>query len=61
MADTIQPVFKKVPKPDGLANPANHSTLTTPEPVFGRYFGDGKQGKDAIGSGNLMKKPGKSR
>jgi hypothetical protein len=61
MADKIQPVSKPVPAPDGLRNPSSYRTLTTPEPVFGRYFGSGKEGKDAVGSGNLMGKTGKSR
>jgi len=56
MADTIQPVSKPVPKADGLASPSGYSTLTTPEPSFGRYFGSGQEGKDAKGKSSMMGK-----
>lgn len=49
MAEKLTPPYKKVPKPDGLAKPSSYSTLTTPEPAFGRYFGSGKEGKDVVG------------
>ena len=54
MSDTIQPVSKPVGKANGLANPGNHSVLTTPQPSFGHYFGDGKEGKDVVSRHNLM-------
>jgi hypothetical protein len=54
MADTIQPVSKPVPKADGLANPANYSTLTTPQPSMGTYFGSGMKGKDSVSRHNIM-------
>jgi hypothetical protein len=61
MADKIQPVFKPVPKPDGLASPSGYSTLTTPEPCYGRLFGSGKEAKDVRGSMSMMGKKGKKK
>lgn len=40
MADKICPPQKKVNQPDGLNQPSSHTTITTPDPTFGRYFGD---------------------
>ena len=56
MADTIQPVSKPVPKADGMTPGNSYSTLTTPAPSFGRYFGSGKEGKDAKGDSSMMGK-----
>lgn len=54
MADTIQPVSRPVPKADGLANPSNYSTLTTPNPSMGTYFGSGAKGKDSVSRHSMM-------
>ena len=59
MADKVQPVSKPVPMGNGLKQPSSYSTLTTPEPSFGHYFGSGSEGKDARGSGTLMGKKSK--
>lgn len=39
MADKISPPNKPVSKKDGFSEP-NHTTVTTPKPTFGVYFGD---------------------
>ena len=59
MADSIQPVFKDVPKPSGMSNPSGYSTLSTPEPCFGRLYGSGKEAKDAMGTQSIMGKKSK--
>jgi hypothetical protein len=59
MADTIQPVFKEVPKASGMSDPGAYSTISTPQPCFGRLFGSGKEAKDASGSQSMMGKRGK--
>jgi hypothetical protein len=61
MADTIQPVSKAIPKPDGIVMGESQSTLTTPNPSFGRYFGSGEPGSNAVGMGSLMGKKSKSK
>lgn len=59
MADTVQPVSKPVGKPDGLSSPSAYSTLTTPEPRMGNYFGSGMKGKDVVSRHNVMGKVAK--
>lgn len=59
MADKIQPVSKPVPKASGLASPSGHTTLTTPEPCYGRIFGSGMEAKDARGNSSMMGKKGR--
>lgn len=59
MADKIQPVSKPVPKGNGMGQPSSYSTLTTPEPCYGRLYGSEKPAKDARGGSNLMGKKGK--
>lgn len=56
MADKIQPVSRPIPKADGISNPMSYSTLTTPSPAFGHYFGSGKEGKDVVGQFSMMGK-----
>ena len=56
MADKIQPVSKPVPHPGGMVDGASHKTLTTPSPSFGKYYGSGKEGKDAKGGSSMMGK-----
>jgi hypothetical protein len=56
MSDRIQPVSKPVPKGSGMASPSGYSTLTTPEPCYGRLFGSGTPAKDAKGSSSMMGK-----
>lgn len=58
MADKIQPVSKPVPKGSGMGQPGSYSTITTPEPCYGRLFGSGKEAKDARGSQSMMGKRG---
>ena len=59
MADKIQPVSKPVPKGSGMSSPSSYSTLTTPEPCYGRLFGSGKEAKDVTGGMSMMGKKGK--
>jgi hypothetical protein len=59
MADKIQPVSKPVPKGSGMASPSGYSTLTTPEPCYGRLFGSGSEAKDAKGMSSMMGKKSK--
>ena len=56
MADKIQPVSKPVPKGSGMGSPKGYSTITTPEPCFGRLFGSGKEAKDVKGNSSMMGK-----
>lgn len=56
MGDTIQPVSKPVPKGSGMGSPSGYSTLTTPEPCYGRLFGSGQEAKDAMGKSSMMGK-----
>lgn len=49
MADKIQPVSKPVSKNKGLTSPSSYSTLTTPEPNYGKYWSGETTGENARG------------
>ena len=55
MADRISPPSKPVGKGDGIKMGRN-TTLTTPNPTFGRYFGSDQPGSAAKGEGSLFGK-----
>lgn len=59
MADKVQPVSKPVPVASGMGRPSGYSTLTTPEPCYGRLFGSGAEAKDAMGRSSMMGKKSK--
>lgn len=54
MADKICPPVKSVPKSDGMKYGSASMTLTTPDPVFGRYFGANVDGSNAVDSSKIM-------
>lgn len=54
MADKICPPVKSVGKSDGMKMGSANSTLTTPDPVFGRYFGADTPGSNAVDSSKIM-------
>ncbi len=56
MADKICPPVKTVPKSDGIKMGSANTTMTTPDPVFGRYFGADTPGSDAVNSQKIMGK-----
>lgn len=56
MADKICPPVKPVPASDGIQLGSAHSVLTTPDPTYGRYFGAGTPGADAVNSMKIMGK-----
>ena len=56
MAEKITPPTRKIPRADGLKMPSANSTLTTPNPTFGRYTGSGKSGAEAKGEGTIFGK-----
>lgn len=60
MAESLTPAVKEVPfnKGKGLPMGSAFSTISTPDPAFGRYFGSQKEAKDAVGSQNIMGKKG---
>lgn len=56
MADKITPPSKPVADSGGVKMPSEHTTVTTPNPTFGRYFGTGHEG--ATGQSVADKKGG---
>lgn len=56
MADKISPASKPVAKSDGLKMGSANETTTTPNPTFGRYWGDGKTADKVKGSGSIFGK-----
>lgn len=56
MADKVCPPVKSAGVPDGIQMPESHSVLTTPNPTFGRHFGSGTPGSDAVNSQTIMGK-----
>lgn len=56
MADKICPPTKAVPAGDGIKNGSSYSTMTTPDPTFGNYFGSGDPGSEAVNSQKIMGK-----
>lgn len=56
MADKICPPVKSVPAGDGIKMGSAYSTLTTPDPVYGRYFGADTPGSNAVDSSKIMGK-----
>lgn len=51
MAEKITPPVKKVDRADGFKQPTANTTLTTPVPTFGRYYGSGKPGSSGDNGG----------
>lgn len=56
MADKICPPVKSAGVADGIGMPESHSTLTTPNPTFGEYFGANTPGSNAVDSSKIMGK-----
>lgn len=56
MADKVCPPVKSVGVGDGIKMGSSYSTLTTPDPVFGRYFGADTPGSNAVDSEKIMGK-----
>ena len=56
MADKIQPTSKPVGKANGMPMGSSHSTITTPDAAYGRYFGSDKSGSQAVNSESIMGK-----
>lgn len=56
MADKICPPVKSVAVSDGIKMGSASNTLTTPDPVFGNYFGAGTPGSNAVNSQKIMGK-----
>lgn len=56
MADKICPPVKTISKSDGIKMGSANTTMTTPDPVFGRYFGADTPGSDAVNSQKIMGK-----
>lgn len=56
MAEKLTPPSKPVARKDGIKMGSSNSTLTTPNPTFGRYFGSDKPGSAAKGEGTLFGK-----
>lgn len=56
MADKICPPVKSVGKSDGIKTGSANSTMTTPDPVYGRYFGADAPASGAVNSEKIMGK-----
>lgn len=56
MADKVCPPVKPVGKSDGMKLGSMSTTLTTPDPTYGRYFGADTPGSDAVDSSKIMGK-----
>jgi hypothetical protein len=56
MSDRISPPSKPVSKKDGFSMPSGHSTITTPNPTFGKYWGSGQSASTAKETTKLMGK-----
>jgi hypothetical protein len=54
MADKVCPPVKAGNVPNGIGMPESHSTLSTPNPTFGKYFGAGTPGSNAVNSEKIM-------
>lgn len=54
MADKVCPPVKSVGKPDGMNMGSSDTTLTTPDPTFGRYYGADTPGSNAVDSSKIM-------
>lgn len=56
MADKVCPPVKSAGVADGIPMPSSYSTLTTPNPVYGRNFGEGTPASEAVDSSKIMGK-----
>jgi len=53
MAERLTPPSKPVARKDGIKMGSANSTLTTPNPTFGRYMGSGASGS-AVKAGSSL-------
>ena len=56
MAEKLVPHNKPMGKGDGIKMPSSHSTISTPNSTFGRYFGENKPASETKKGGSLFKK-----
>ena len=56
MAERLTPPSRPVARKDGIKTGSSNSTLTTPNPTFGKYIGDYTPGSTAKGEGTLFGK-----
>ena len=56
MADRISPPSKPVARKDGIKMGSANSTLTTPNPTFGKYIGNYTPGSAVKEGGSLFGK-----
>lgn len=52
--DKLSPATKSVPRADGIKYGNSNTTLTTPNPTFGKYSSGYVEGKDAVNKGQIM-------
>lgn len=56
MSEKITPANRPVNRADGVKYGNLNTTLTTPNPTFGKYSSGYNEGKDAVNIGNIMGK-----
>jgi hypothetical protein len=56
MSEKLTPPSKTVARKDGIKMGSSDTTLTTPNPTFGRYFGGNQSGASTKEPGSLFRK-----